>query len=924
MNISSNNSVDDEDNVSRRAFIRLASATLLSGCAMDKEFDKSEFRQTSPPAVEGVTEGTDRQVHQLLSLNGRWSVVPLPLSAIGDPGYRSFKDVVSPQMVVNVPGEIHLDLIRAQQMLDPNVSDNARTRCRWPETFSWWYQTDFDVPAGFLDKLRQVLVFDGVDLFCQVFMNGRLLHSAKDAFTAFRVDLRGTLKSQGNELVVRVTSGMELLSEEGPRNDDRTFPWPTTNQERSFIKKRHRFLRKPAYSAYGWDSCDALPNIGIWRGVRLEGHTKVALHHVRLDTVFRNTKVLLEGEIVLDNLHPWSEISCVVEVLITKTAAHPVQMRIATAVLPGRAPVPCQIEIPNAELWWPNTMGDQPLYNLMIRVLCDTEETDRTERTIGLRVLELDRTASGSGSGFRFKVNGEGVYCKGGGWAAPDLIAARIGAAKYERLIQDARAAHVTMLRINGYSFYEDDKFYDACDRAGILIWQDFPFTIARYPDTDPDFMDTVRTEAEEAIKRLQHHPCLAVWCGNNECAETMSEELGQMNPSGTQDIGGVRIYNDLLPTLCASYDPHRPYIPSSPIGGAKPNGGSSGDRHAPYGLYGLVESGIETASKSDRQAFERRWQELADTFQAHFVSEFGIIGPPNLRSVQEYLKPDEISRSSVAWGIHTNSFEESLSPVDFGIECNYGDPQRTSIDQFILYGQMYQAQLIGGFVEAMRFKKNDPKGECQGVLNWSFNDTWGEVGWSLVDYYLRRKASYYWFKHAATPVKVLVRSKGNFLVTRIVNDTLKSYDAMLTYGWIRLDGTAREVSTHSVRIPPNGMIEIYREPRPSPTQRDPKEWLYAATLAGKGFPFDQTRWMLAPYKDLSLVEPSISVQIRGGFLEVSSPVYCHGVHLEEEKQVLLDDSHFDLLPGIVRYVPIVGTTSTDGYQFQCVRPLTS
>jgi len=153
----------------------------------------------------------------------------------------------------------------------------------------------------------------------------------------------------------------------------------------------------------------------------------------------------------------------------------------------------------------------------------------------------------------------------------------------------------------------------------------------------------------------------------------------------------------------------------------------------------------------------------------------------------------------------------------------------------------------------ALQFRKDDPNEDCEGLLLWAYKDVWGEVGWSIIDYYSRRKASYYWVRRATSPVKVLVRSRERELVTRIVNDTRRRYRATLRCGWMRLDGTAQELRLHSVTIPANSMLEPTRVPIASLTDRDPREWLYAATLAGEGFPDDQAIWLLAPHRELAL-----------------------------------------------------------------------
>jgi beta-mannosidase len=844
--------------------------------------------------------------HHTLNLNGTWSALALPLEAKGQDGYVRFTQAAGERLEAQVPGEIHLDLMRAGRMPDPNVSDNARTHCRWPEQHSWWYRTEFIVPKEFRQHLRQRLIFDGIDLYGQVFVNGHLAGSTRNAFAAAEFDVMSLLKDGVNELVVRVTSGLELIP---PLDSLYTSAGNAKPIVVSLYGVRsiggHRSLRKPDYAAYGHDWCDPLPNIGIWKGVRLEGHSQVVLHHLRLDTVIRGPEVSLDGEVVLENLHPWSEIATILELHLQPPQGPALVQHLVLGMQVGRHAVPTCVAIPDAQLWWPNGMGEQPLYTLTARVICGQEETDRQVQTIGLRTIQLDRSALPNGSRFGFKVNGHTVYCKGGNWAPADLIPARIEPERYRKWVAEAKNAHFTMLCVNGVGLYESKEFYDACDRAGILVWQDFAFSDAWYPDQDPEFVSLVQQEAESVVRRLRHHASLALWCGNSECQWLFLPKLD--DPA---DSGGARVYNEILPEICHRYDPVRPYWPGSPLGGVDPNSESSGDTH---GWKGGTGEDIEP----------RIWQETADACRARFLSEYYCnFGPPHIDSVREYLRPDELSLASTAWKIHSNISEvEAGGATAAGIRYHYGEPEGLSLERFIFYGQMYQALLQGGAVEATRFRKGDPKAPCAGALTWSYNETWGEVGWAIIDHYLRRKASYYWFKRAAAPVKVLVRSREGQLVTRVVNDTLKSYQARVSCGWLRLDGRENEWQRYPVTIPVNGMLEIASASFPSSTDRDPREWLFAAMLTGKGIPDSQAIWTLAPHRDLSLLEPEISIAVRDGVLKVESPVYCHGVHLEDEGREVLADNYFDLLPGLPRHIDIVTPTSTGTYALKAIYP---
>lgn len=839
-----------------------------------------------------------------LNLNGAWRVRPARLSTIGETGCRRVLAQRSGWLRATVPGEIHLDLMRAGQMPEPLVSNHA-PQCRWPERHSWWYRTTFRAADRLRACERQELVFDGLDLYAQVFLNGVLLGEAANAFVPARFDVRHRLRSGRNQLVVRLTAGAERVPPElQPRPAD----------PRQVYGGRGRFpgisqLRKPQFT-YGWDWVDALPNIGIWRGVRLEGRSGIVLHDLRLDPVIEGERVFVDLYAVVENLHPWSERRGALEVTLTPPTGRPIRCTLTTAAQVGHSVLTQRLEIRQPRLWWPNGMGDQPLYRVMTRVLTDGRLADQRELEIGLRTVSLDRSPDRTGgSRFCLRVNGQVVFCKGGNWIPADAILARVSPAKYQRLVTEARQAHLNMLRIWGGGVYEDPVFYAACDRAGILIWQDFMFACAQYPDHDPGFRQRIRAEAETVVMALRHHPCIALWCGNNENIWGFAQwwNAGKTADDPQLGVGGSRLYNQVLPEVCRSLDPQRPYWPSSPCGGALPNDEMAGDCHWWHGCTMNAD-------------MERRIRhEVFDECRARFVSEYGVIGPCHLDSVRQFLRPEERQVGSRAWRAHTNQFEKETTPA--AIRRHYAEPEGLAVADYILYGQLFQATLYGRSLEALRFRKGDRRDDCQGALIWMFDDCWGETGWTPIDYYLRRKPSYYWIRRACAPVRAIVRRRGRHLVTRVVNDTLQPVEVLLCGGWLRVDGSRTRVAQQRVTVPANQALEAMREPIPAPRVQDPRQWLYAAWLED-GDP-DPSIWTLVPHRSLELPATPLTVQRLGTQIAVTSPVYAHAVHYPDRGRALLSDNYFDLLPGVPKRLRWLTPTLPRELTFRAVPTLT-
>ncbi len=543
-------------------------------------------------------------------------------------------------------------------------------------------------------------------------------------------------------------------------------------------------------------------------------------------------------------------------------------------------------------------MGAQPLYKLTATVSTEGVTSDSVTQTIGLRTIELDQSPLKVGSNFRFIVNGKEMFAKGGNWAPADAIPARMTTARYEHFIQAAKDAHLNMMRVNGVGYYEDDAFYEACDRAGILLWQEFAYSCAKYNDASPEFMRGARLEAEAAVARIAHHPSIAVWCGCNECLWMYA---GNKNPAPSEAIG-LKVYYELLPSVLRALDPVRPYIPGSPCGGPDEiNSQIAGDVHWWYQVF----MSNDPAKKMDPA--------LLDTCTGRFVSEYGIIGPPPLASMKEYLAPDELNPASLAWRLHTNSYEGDHSGfTESAAKHHFLGEGPLSVEDFVLYGGLYQAMMQEAMMEASRFRKHDPESPCAGDLMWSYNDCWGEIGWSIIDHYGRLKPSYYAVKRASAPVKVIVRSRGADLVTRVVNDKLEPQDVSVTYGWFRVDGAARDVQTKSLRLKPNSMVEIAHAKLADP-KRDPKDWIYAATMTGPGIDDDHSIWKCVPCRDLRLAKSDLQIARKGDDWTVKCDKFAVGVHIPEDAGIQLTDNYFDLLPGVPHVVKVTRSAKPTG-----------
>jgi beta-mannosidase len=552
-----------------------------------------------------------------------------------------------------------------------------------------------------------------------------------------------------------------------------------------------------------------------------------------------------------------------------------------------------EFTIERPQLWWPNGLGDQPLYTLEVTAEADGAERDRWTRRIGLRTIGMDRSPLPEGHRFALQVNGQDVFCRGGNWVPADAVMARVTREKYERLVSEAAEANLNMLRVWGGGIYESDVFYDACDRHGILVWQDFMFGVTP-PDHRKDFRDLVRDEAVAVIRRLRHHPSIALWCANNEMTWGFSEWWGNYSleyPHPQLKIDGRHVFSRILPEACLELDPERPYWPGSPAGGERPNSQTEGDCHFWKSLHKDVEQRIS--------------HEIYDQCRARFISEYGVIGPCHLASIRTWLRSEEMRLDHPAWAMHSNKFERDTTRV--AVARFYADLEGLPLEDYLRYGRMFQAMMHERTLEAFRFRKRDPADDCAGALIWMWNDCWGENGWTPIDYCLRRKPSWYAIRRACLPVRAIVRRRGNALVARVVNDTREERRLTVHHGWVRLDGSAREVAAQDLAAPANGMVEVARTAIPDPTVMPHEEWLYAAWAEGEGLETAPCIWTLLPHRRLRTVDPQLDVRIEGRRITLTASAYVHAVGHDDEGGPLLSDNWFDLLPGLPKTIVYLG-----------------
>lgn len=807
--------------------------------------------------------------------------------------------------VTALPCDVHVPWIEAGRIEDPVVADHY-LRCQWIEDRSWWFRKAFAAGSELLAADNSELVIDGLDAEADLFLNGTHLGHHRSAFHPFRRDVRDLLRAGANVLLVRLTTGLEHYSDRdlAAIKDFISCEYKRDRAPRG--DNRRVFVRKPQY-VYGWDWTPRIATCGIMGGARIEACKGIVIRHATFATLGLTADAArVRVEVEVENLAPVN----------TTDAAVRVDVRLGEAAVAGgeqdaflRAGinhVAFEFEIARPALWWPNDMGPQSLHDVTVSARDTNGAADEYRFRTGIRTVRLNTDRIGDRERrFAFEVNGIRTFCKGANWETPDALYGRVTDAQVERLVMEARDAHFNMLRFNGCNGYGSDGFYDCCDRRGILVWQDFAFSCAAYPDELDWFRREAEAEVEHQTRRLAHHPCIALWCGNNECQgllltyQKQSYWAGDRKPASP---AGTLLYNDMMPRIVRRNCPDIPYWNSSSYGGVDNiESNACGDIH----YYPFMEA--DMATRIDPAPY--------DAVTAKFVSEFGCPGPTRISSLRRYAGGEIPAMDGPIWKLHTNTFEKGA--LKEAIRKHYADPEHLSLEGYLLCGGLFQGLMLGYALESMRCVPNN-----SGALFWSFNDAWGEIGWSVVDYYLTRKIAYYFVKRALQPRKLVLRweacpersrRKGEIRVA-CLNDTPEPLEADIEYGYVGFDGRVRDAAEQRVTVPPFGRsVPAVVFP---PGAHDPLAGVYYARAKNDAGVIPATLRM-ADARALRLPRPALAVsdvREEGGAVSftVSSDTYAHAVHFGLDDRARLSDEYFDLLPGESRRVSV----AADGIPF--------
>lgn len=766
-----------------------------------------------------------------------------------------FKNSKDPKWLpAKVPGTVHLDLMNNKIIPDPFKDENEK-KVQWIENEDWEYQTRFKISQKELKNQHADLVFNGLDTFAEIYLNGKLLKKTDNMFRTWEIPVKDLLKKGDNDLKIKFISAIE----EGKKLAKQV-PFTMPESPRSFIRK--------AQYQFGWDWGPRLVTAGIWKDVKVEFWNTAKIENIKVeqkDVSDKSADLNIHALILAEKEGKYT--------FTINNKASTVQLK------KGENRLNLPFTIQNPKLWQPNGWGEAYLYNMKFSLHKDSDLLSAEEMKVGLRTIELVQQKDTQGKSFYFKVNGNPLYIKGTNWIPADSFSPRITKEKYWKLIRDTKDANMNMIRIWGGGIYEDDEFYKACDENGILVWQDFMFAGSFYP-ADDAFVTNVKEEVKDQVSRLQNHPSIALWCGNNEIDEAIVN-WGYQKQFKYSKNDSLQVWKDykklfheaipnaLKENLTADKNIYWPSSPS--IGWGHKESLTEGDSHY-WGVWW------------GEQPFE-----IYNEKVGRFMSEYGFQGMPTLETTKSMFSgtPDlSVQNPTIkAHEKHARGWEiiNEYMKRDYNIPADFV--------QYNYVSQLLQARGMQIAIEAHRRARP----YNMGTLYWQLNDCWPVVSWSSIDYLGNWKAFHYEAKRSFEPLLISVAETEKSYDLYFMNDLLKTVSVDSGAELIDFEGNFLWGIDAADKIKANSGEKHFEISKNEFSKFDLSGAVLKVYLKNDSLQQEKL-FFFKKTKDLKLSKPTIKIKrISPTEIEVSTDVLAKDVYLIGDTH--FSDNFFDLLP---------------------------
>ena len=832
---------------------------------------------------------------KIVSIKNGWHIRP---TAAVKPSRKEDlgQNINSNSYDTHIPNSAMNVLFENKAIPDPFYKDNE-AKLQWLEKTDWIWENRFDVKEEVTILEKNELILRGVDTYADIFLNDSLILKTDNAFRTWRVEVKNLLKPKDNVLKVVFTNPLSI---EAKKDSNAPVDYPDV------YNTRRMFTRKPQFH-YGWDwgprfvSCglESVDLIG-WQGFRIE---EALVNQTHLD---KDSAVLKVDIVVNSTIEAQADVKVIIN---GKTFNQNLALK------KGLNHVQSAVNIAQPTFWWSHDRGTPFLYNVDVLVektenhavgQVNTEFTspigmgvafDKKTLRIGLRTLELVTEKDVHGESFYFKLNGFPIFIKGANYIPQHFFQERVVKQDNIKTVENAIAANMNMLRVWGGGIYETDDFYNACDEKGLLVWQDFMYACAMYPG-DADFLENAKLEAIEQVKRLNTHPSIALWCGNNEINEAWHNWGWQprYNPDQKEIIWKAYqdVFMKILPEAVQQFSNKTNYWESSPrFGRYNDKSYTEGDNHDWFVWH-------------DEKPFEHFEERVP-----RFMSEYGFQSFPDWQTIESFS-------DSTDWALESKvMLQHQKHPKGNALIKKYADKafkQPKTFKDFVYISQLIQAEGIRMAVEAQRRAKP----YCMGTLYWQFNDVWQVASWSSIDNFGRWKALHYAVREAYTGVLVSAKMEKDRVKIHVINDSLNEIKGQLRVESLDFTGRMIFSDVKSITVRADTSEEFYNvsfDKLLNKVENKNSIYLKLSFLENGQTVASSVRYLVPP-KDLNLKKGVIFKEVEkveNGFLfKIQSPTLLKSVYLSSNTEGWFDHNYFDLLPNETRTILFKTTAQLD------------
>ncbi len=666
-----------------------------------------------------------------------------------------------------VPGNNFSDLLSYNLIPEPFYGTNEDS-IQWVSKKDWIYKSNFSLNTNFLDANKHSIIFNGLDTYAKVILNDSIILRADNMFRRWVIPLKGILKERNNiEIHFQKTSEQEIIKE---------------NQLGYKLPGGGKVHTRKAGFHYGWDWGPKIKVSGIWRPIEIKAHKiseikDLYIEQKNISDSIADLKLHFELDVLENSLFQISINELTYDIQLNK----------------GLQNIALDYTILKPELWWPHGYGKQKLYDIQASLKKNNVTLESINKKVGLRTIQLNTSKDSIGKNFFFEINGEPIFMKGANYIPQDNFQNNVSEDKYRKILQQVVAANMNMIRVWGGGIYEEDILYNLCDSLGILVWQDFMFACAMYPDNN-EFLENVRLEAIDNIKRLRNYSSIILWCGNNEIAEAW-QNWGWQNYRSKDEIqkislGYKKLFGQILPFEVKRLT-NLPYWESSPqLGRGDENHHLEGDVHY-WGVW------------HDAQPFSTFEKKVP-----RFMSEFGFQSFPELSTIKKFSKEEDWFLDSKVMLSH-QKHPRGNSLIQEYMKREYNQPK--DFHKFIYASQVLQAEGMRIGLEAHR--RSQPY--CMGTLYWQLNDCWPVASWSSIDYYGNWKALHYVAKDVFSPLALSISNNKTKYSVWVMSDKRQNITDTLFINSYDLDGIktqkTRKINIDLTKFGSHKIIDDYQ-----------------------------------------------------------------------------------------------------------------